>query len=257
MSCSLYKITKMPPFIPKTKADEVVEIINNIKPSEGFSEFKYARCIRLLKEIELFTAKDQFNMMRSLVELNARNLHEAKTLAVKNYETSTDFQVLRNAAYVFQQTMALDWVVKTMEKISYISEKLNIDPKESLPASYELSYFLSGNLNLAKNYYEKKEKNSLLEDLQLIQESLEISNDSLKMILKIVHDAVMANKVRYNSLEYNYIEGDFLLTIFLHNNHDEVSQLNAGVAKKCYQFGLLDELNKISYLFLPSEGSHI
>lgn len=244
----------MPPSIPKTKSAELMDILNSIKPEEGLSEFKYTRCIRILKEIVLFTPKDQLKMMRSMIELNVGNLQQAKTLALKNYETSDNFQVLRNAAYVFQQAMALDMVVKTMEKIIQISRKMNIDVRESLPSSYGLSYFLSGNLGLAHSYYESKETTILLEDLEIIQKSLDISNESLKGILQIVHNAVVDNKVRCDSLEYSYTDEEFLLTIFLHNNNDEVSRINAEVANNCYEAGILDELNKISYFFLPSEG---
>lgn len=247
----------MPPSIPKTKADEVKEIINNTLSGDTLSEFNYVRCIRLLKEIELFTAQDQINMLRGILELYVGNLLKAKELALVNYEISNDFQVLRNAIFIFQQVMALDWVVKTMGKLSEISKKVNIDLKESLPPSYELSYFLSGNLGLAEDYFKSKEMSTLLEDLRLIQESLEISDESLKGILQIVHKAVIDNNARYNFLEYSYIDEEFLLTIFLHNSQDEVSQLNAEVAKQCYQSGLLDELNKISYLFLPSGSGQI
>ncbi|MEZ2902973.1 hypothetical protein ACBQ24_09540 [Acinetobacter terrestris] len=247
----------MPPSIPKTKADEVKEIINNTLSGDTLSEFNYVRCIRLLKEIELFTAQDQINMLRGILELYVGNLHKAKELALVNYEISNDFQVLRNAVFIFQQVMALDWVVKTMGRMSEISKKVNIDLKESLPPAYELSYFLSGNLSLAEDYFKSKEMSTLLEDLRLIQESLEISNESLKDILQIVHKAVVDNNARYNFLEYSYIDEEFLLTIFLHNSHNEVSQLNAEVAKQCYQSGLLDELNKVSYLFLPSESGQI
>lgn len=247
----------MPPSIPKTKADEIKEIISNIPPNNTLSEFNYVRCIRLLKEIEPFTAQDQINMLRGILELYVGNLHKAKELALVNYEISNDFQVLRNAVFIFQQVMALDWVVKTMGRMSEISKKVNIDLKESLPPAYELSYFLSGNLSLAEDYFKSKEMSTLLEDLRLIQESLEISDESLKGILQIVHKAVIDNNARYNFLEYSYIDEEFLLTIFLHNSQDEVSQLNAEVAKQCYQSGLLDELNKISYLFLPSGSGQI
>jgi hypothetical protein len=247
----------MPPSIPKTKADEIKEIISNIPPNNTLSEFNYVRCIRLLKEIEPFTAQDQLNMLRGFLELYAGNLSKAKELALVNYEISNDFQVLRNTAYIFQQIMALDWVVKTMGRISGISKKMNIDLKESLPQSYGLSYFLSGNLSLAEDYFKSKETSVLLEDLQIIQKALEISDKSLRDISLIVHDSVVANSASYESLEYSYIDEEFLLTIFLHNSHDEVSRLNAEVANKCYQAGLLDELNKISYFFLPSEGNEI
>ena len=247
----------MPPSIPKTKADEIKEIISNIPPNNTLSEFNYVRCIRLLKEIEPFTAQDQINMLRGILELYVGNLHKAKELALVNYEISNDFQVLRNAVFIFQQVLALDWVVKTMGRMSEISKKVNIDLKESLPPAYELSYFLSGNLSLAEDYFKSKEMSTLLEDLRLIQESLEISDESLKGILQIVHKAVIDNNARYNFLEYSYIDEEFLLTIFLHNSQDEVSQLNAEVAKQCYQSGLLDELNKISYLFLPSGSGQI
>ncbi|MGV5004819.1 hypothetical protein ACVCFZ_05085 [Acinetobacter variabilis] len=245
----------MRPPIPKTKVDEIKEILNNANHDSLLSEFKYARCIRILADIQPFSSEDQVNMFRSIVELYAGNLLKAKKIALKNYEISNDLQVLRNAVFVFQNTMALDWVVRTMGKIANISRKLNIDFKESLPESYELSYFLSGNLDLAHSYYESMEINTLLRDLEMIQKTLDISNESLKSILQVVHKVFINSKYRYNFLEYSYIEEEFLLTIYLFNSHEEVWQLNMEIADQCYQAGLLDELNKISYFFLPSEGN--
>ena len=56
----------MLPPVPKTKVDEIKDIIGNAKLGDILSEFKYARCLRLLNDIQSFTAKDQLNMYKSM-----------------------------------------------------------------------------------------------------------------------------------------------------------------------------------------------
>lgn len=247
----------MLPPIPKTKVDEVKDVINSTAPGIILSEFKYARCIRLLNDIHSFTPKDQVNMLKSIIELYAGNCGEAKILAVENYLESDDFQVLRNCAFIFQHVLALDLVVGTMGKISEISNRLGIDPKESLPPGYQLNYFLSGNLEKEKTYINDENTAKAFEQFRLIQQHLEITDESLIEVLQIVHNVVIENNIQCIFIEYSYIEEDFLLTIHSNKNLDEISKLNSLIAKRCYTAGLLDDLNKISYLFLPFDEASV
>jgi hypothetical protein len=58
-------------------------------------------------------------------------------------------------------------------------------------------------------------------------------------------------------VEYSYVEEELLITIHVNKSIEEISNLNTLIAKRCYQAGLLDELNKLSYMVLPARGAAI
>ena len=247
----------MPPPIPKTKVDEIREVINNAKLGDTLSEFKYTRCLRLLNDIQSFTAQDQLNMYRSIIELYVGNCREAKSLALINLADSENFQVLRNCAFIFQQVLALDLVVNTMEKIIEVSNRLNINPGETLPPGYELNYLLSGNLGKGEIYTRSNNLEKELQGFFMIQQNIEISDEVLNEVLQIVHGVTIENNIQCTYVEYSYVEEELLITIHVNKSIEEISNLNTLIAKRCYQAGLLDELNKLSYMVLPAKDAAI
>lgn len=247
----------MLPPIPKTKVDEIRDIIGNTKLGDVFSEFKYARCLRLLNDIQSFTPQDQLNMYKSIVELYVGNCYEAKLLALKNLEDSEDFQVLRNCAFIFQQVLALDLVVSAMEKIIETSNKLNMSPIETLPSGYELNYLLSGNLEKGEIYAISNNCGKEFEGFFRIRQAIEVSNKALSDVFQIVHSVIIESNIQCVYVEYSYVEEELLVTIHVNKSLEEISELNIKIAKNCYQAGLLDDLNKISYMVLPTKDADI
>jgi len=247
----------MPSPIPKTKVDEIRDVISNVKLGDTLSEFKYTRCLRLLNDIQSFTARDQLNMYRSIIELYVGNCREAKSLAVTNLAQSEDFQVLRNCAFIFQQVLALDLVVDTMEKIIEVSNRLNINPVETLPSGYELNYFLSGQLEKGEIYTRSNNLEKEIEGFFMIRENIEISDKALNEVLQIVHGVTIENNIQCTYVEYSYVEEELLITIHVNKCIEEISNLNTLIAKRCYQAGLLGELNKLSYMVLPAKDTAI
>ena len=247
----------MPSPIPKTKVDEIRDTISNAKLGETFSEFKYARCLRLLSDIQSFTAQDQLNMYKSIVELYMGNCRDAKSLALANLKESENFQVLRNCAFIFQQVLALDLVVDTMEKIIEVSTRLNINPKETLTPGYQLNYFLSGNLKKGEAYFTSNDLEKVFESFFGIRQTIGISDKALDEVLQIVHGVTIENNIQSIYVEYSYVEEELLITIHVNKSIEEISNLNTMVAKRCYQAGLLDDLNKVSYMILPARDAAI
>lgn len=247
----------MPSPVPKTKVDELKGIISNSKSGETFSEFKYARCLRLLNDIRSFTPQDQLNMYRSIIELYVGNCREAKSLALVNLNESENFQVLRNCAFVFQQILALDLVVETMEKIIEVSNRLNINPKETLEPGYQLNYFLSGNMEKGEGYFTSNDSEKLFESFFRMRQTIDISDKALNEVLQIVHGVTLENNIQCICVEYSYVEEELFITIHVNKSIEEISNLNTMVAKRCYQSGLLDDLNKVSYMILPAKEADI
>lgn len=247
----------MLPPIPKTKLDEIRDIISNAKLGDIFSEFKYARCLRLLNDMQPFTARDQLNMYKSIVELYTGNCSEAKSLALRNLEESEDFQVLRNCAFIFQQVLALDLVVSAIEKIIEVSGRLNINPRETLASGYQLNYLLSGSLEKGRIYFKIHDLEKAYEDFCMIQQAIEITNEALNKVLQIAHGVIIENNTQCVYVEYSYVEEELLITIHVNKSMEEIFKLNIMIAKSCYQAGLLDDLNKISYMVLPISDADI
>ncbi len=247
----------MLPPVPKTKVDEIKDIISNTKLGDIISEFKYARCLRLLGDIQSFTAQDQLNMYKSIVELYAGNCREAKSLALKNLNESDDPHVLRNAIFIFQQVLALDLVVSAIEKIAKISNRLKIDPIEAIPSGYQLNFLLSGNLEKANVYITSDELEGEVKHLRLIQKTIGITDKALLEILQIVHGIIIENNIQCVYVEYSYVEEELLVTIHVNKSVEEISELNTAIIKACYRAGLLDDLNKISYMVLPAKDADI
>lgn len=247
----------MLPPIPKTKVDEIRDIIGNAKLGDIFSEFKYARCLRLLNDIQSFTAQDQLNMYKSIVELYTGNCYEAKSLALKNLEESEDFQVLRNCAFIFQQVFALDLVVSAMEKIIEVSGRLSINPRETLASGYQLNYFLSGSLEKGGIYFISSDSEEEYKNFCMIQQAIKITNKALNEVLQIVHGVIIESNAQCVYVEYSYVEEELLITIHVNKSMEEISKLNITIAKSCYQAGFLDDLNKISYMVLPVKDADI
>lgn len=246
----------MKPPIPKTKYDELIEILADIDPLDGLGEFRYARCQRLLNSIENSILLDRANMIKSLLELYNQNLKGALALAHENYNISNNLQVLRNAGYVFQRAMAFDYVVAVTEKVIELCRKQNIDYIKSMPLDYEVNYFLAGDLDIVDADAHSVESNVLFQYLKNIQTHLEISNTSLKSLVKVIHETMLESDAIFVANQYSYIDEEFLLIIFVKASPEHVLKLNQAIAKKCYDLGLIQELNKISYLFLPYDGEN-
>ena len=243
----------MLPPVPKTRVDEIKDIIGNAKLGDILSEFKYARCLRLLGDIQSFTTQDQLNMYKSIVELYAGNCREAKSLALKNLHESEDFQVLRNCAFIFQQVLALDLVVSAIEKIYQISARLGINPKETLPSGYQLNFFLSGNLEKSEIYTVGGE----FDHYHWIQQNIEITDKALFDVLQVVHGVIIENNIQSIYVEYSYFEEELFISMHVNKSLEEISYINTLIAKRCYQAGLLEDLNKISYMVLPAKEANI
>jgi hypothetical protein len=58
-------------------------------------------------------------------------------------------------------------------------------------------------------------------------------------------------------VEYSYFEEDLFISIHVNKSLEEISHINTLIAKRCYQAGLLEDLNKISYMVLPAKEANI
>lgn len=241
---------------PLKKIEELGLLLNGVNTSGVISEFQYARFSRLLRESKETTPTEWWNMMKSLVEVYADNLEEAKTFAEYNLSSSESLQILRNAHFVFNRTFSLENAVRAVEKIAHITNKLGKDLKENLPQSFELDYLLTGNIRKL-NFQPYEEKAPIIDFFAEMQKQLEITDEALAAISNIVHEVILSFKAQCFMMEYSYIDEEFLLVIYIKKAFSVISDINTTITYRCLEAGLLDDFNKISYLFLPyDEHTH-
>ncbi|MCG6036896.1 hypothetical protein [Acinetobacter oleivorans] len=237
--------------VPLKKIDELSIILNNIKPSEILSEFKYARCNRLLNSAKSTTPEDWWLMCKSLVEVYANNLKEANEIAEKNLSISSDITVLRNTHFVFSKTFNMVKSVETVEKIVDLSNLIKTDLKLTVPTSIELEFFLTGNINKLDLFKYDDSLHRIFSHLKLIQDNFEINQNSFLKLCEIVHSLIIESNSQCQSTEYSYVDEELLITLYIDKEYKMISDLNKMLVRRCHASGLLDELNIISYLFLP------
>ncbi|WP_433846895.1 hypothetical protein [Acinetobacter proteolyticus] len=241
--------------VPKTKLDELGELINSFKPNIVLSEFNYARCLKLLDSSKAISPKDKWHVMKGMVELGANRISSANEAAYYVLENSTNFSNLRNAMYILNHTFDLNGVCKTVDKIVGLIELLKIDPKGILPRDLGLAFLLNGELWLeSSSFYSdavsvnSHKYNYIFKD---INEDLGVTEFEFKNILKIIKDRVFAHNLRILFFDYSYLDEEFLLLIYINRTIDEVIEINEEIVGECYKEGLLSAYNKISYTFVP------
>lgn len=239
--------------IPKTKQQEIYEILEKVGPHELLSEFAYGRCLRLLKSIETLTVQDEYQMLRAFVEHYYNNLAAANAYAEEMCNISTNLRVLRNADYIFRQNMNYPASVSVYNKIAHIGERLNMNIQDVIPSDIELPISLSGkssligfNIDLLGNNLSAK-----VSHLQDIIEELDVSSEDLLKLINAIHSTVLELKARCISVEYSYIEDDFLVLIYVNKTFEDIYALNDMVFEKCYENKLTEVLKKVSYYFVP------
>lgn len=236
---------------PLKKEDELAILLNDVHPSEIIGEFKRARMIRLLNESKVNTQPDRWVMFKSLIEYYSNNLELANQLSLQNLATSDDLSVLKNLHYIFNNILNIDAATKTVEKIISIANARKIDPNNVMPNDIELEFMLNGILRENIERPEFYKQSGLFRHLLNIQDALKISDDSLKKLSKIVHELVVDKGARLVLSEYSYVDGDFLVVLYINKEFSFIYDLNKTLPKLCIKENLIDDLNKISFYFAP------
>ena len=241
--------------VPKTKLDELGELVNNFGPNEVLSEFKYARCLRLLDSSKETTPKDLWTIMKGLVELSANNLKVANQSAQYVLANTNNLRLLRNSVYIFAHTFDMDNACKAIAKIVDLAELQKLEYKNLLPMDLGLEFLLNGEVGKPESYfYSQAVKVNNLEYNQYwqdINEELEISEQDFKNISLIIKKTVLEHNARCLILDYSYLEEEFLLLIYVDKPVEELIKINEEIFEECFHNDLLNSFNKISYTFVP------
>ncbi|MBC70422.1 MULTISPECIES: hypothetical protein [unclassified Acinetobacter] len=241
--------------VPKTKLDELGELVNNFEPNELLSEFKYARCLRLLDASKQATPKDLWSIMKGLVELSANNLKVANESAQYVLANTNNLRLLRNTIYIFAHTFDMENACKAIGKIVDLAELKKLDYKNLLPMDLGLEFLLNGEIGKPDSYFYSQavnvtnlEHNEYWQD---INEELEISEQDFKNISLIIKGAVLEHNARCLILDYSYLDEEFLLLIYVDKPIEEIIKINEEIFEECFRKDLLNAFNKISYTFVP------
>ncbi|MEF3811311.1 hypothetical protein NCU84_19010, partial [Acinetobacter baumannii] len=105
------------------------------------------------------------------------------------------------------------------------------------------------------NYYKRFKKEDFNEFLQIfeIKNKLDIDSRVLKHIGSILYKCFNSRNVRCRKYEYSFIDDEFLILLYVDRSFDEIDAMNSEIFSKCYDEGLIDELNKLSYFIIPYE----
>ncbi|QDJ91881.1 hypothetical protein [Acinetobacter haemolyticus] len=241
--------------VPKTKMDELGELVNNFEPNEILGEFKYARCLRLLDSSKRTTPKDLWAIMKGLVELSANNLLAANESAQYVLANTKNFKLLRNSIYIFAHTFDMENACKAIGKIVDLAELQKLEYKNLLPMDLGLEFLLNGEIGKPDSYFYSQAVNvnnlEYNEYWQDIYEELDISEQEFKKISLLIKIIVFKHNARCLILDYSYLDEEFLLLIYVDKPVEEIIKINEELFEACFHNDLLNAFNKISYTFVP------
>lgn len=239
---------------PKTKAKELIEIVNNAVSDASLSEFQYQRCRRLLSSIRGECPLDWVLTIEATIEMYANNPVQSLRIATEVLDISQSVTSLRNIYFIFINCQALGRANETIERIVEMCQKQNIDPVCYLPKNFKvLSYFLTGSVDEAafEAFAGDLEHSYDYAELKMASENLGLCNIAMKKISDIVERCFSDFSVRCRKFEYSYIHDEFLTMLYIDESFETIRELNSEIFSRCYDNGLHEELLKISYFVLP------
>lgn len=246
----------MLPPVPKTKSSEVTDIINSAVPTGALSEFQYFRCKRLLHDVKETVPLDWFLLSNSIVEMYFDNPIVAHQLAQKVLEISNSVSVLSNLYFIFLSSVDFSRANENMDKIYSLCNKQNLPFESFIPVDFKpLTFFLNGVLSDDLDHYKKFNDEVFNEFIQFVEikNKLEIDSGTLNYIGLIVFKCFKSRNVRCRKYEYSFVDDDFLIMLYVDRSFDEIDAMNSEIFSRCYDEGLIDELNKLSYFVIPYE----
>lgn len=246
----------MLPPVPKTKSSEVTDIINSAVPTGSISEFQYFRCKRLLNDVKETEPLDWVLLSNSIIEMYFDNPVLAHQFAQEVLKISNSVSILSNLYFVFLSSVDFSSANENIDKIISLSSKQNLPLESFIPIDFKpITYFLDGILNDDLNYYKRFKKEDFNEFIQFfeIKNKLEIDSSVLKHIGSILFKCFNSRNVRCRKYEYSFIDDEFLILLYVDRSFDEIDVMNSEIFSRCYDEGLIDELNKLSYFIIPYE----
>lgn len=240
--------------LPKTKQAEIIELINEAVVTGTLSEFQFHRIVRQLKSIEKEVQEDWNELILAIANMyfdrpNVASLHAHKVLALTN-----SINILVHLYFIFLNTWELHQATVTVRRIVELAKLQNLIPTGHMPKDFNiLQFYLGGSLD---ELYEYKflyspEAAKDLQQLKDAQQELQISDNDLGEIAKIVSEKLLAENIRCRKTEFSYIDGEFLVLMYIDRPFEQIRKLNKMVFLECYKQGLATQLNLLSYYFVP------
>ncbi|GEM_PF-6073572 len=241
---------------PKTKYEEMADFINGLMPNEVLSEFKYARARKILKSLENIIPEDEYLIFDAIIEVFNNNLLGAYEKAQQASVVSEKILVLDNVLYVYEKVFSLYDSVQVLNKKAVIGKKLGKSLKESVVDDVELVLTISGKIKEIEFEIEELSEHQKIniKRLQTSLNALDMHNEDLYALMKIIHNLLILKNTRCLYTEYCGLQEDLLILIYVDAPIEHIALLNDLLFEECYCKDLLEPLNKISYSFVPFEG---
>lgn len=241
---------------PKTKAQEVSEILAKHMHKKHLSEFIYTRCKKLLLSENGGNIDVNNAVLLCFVELYGGDVKKAYGLACELLSKSQNIGILRNIHPILVDLGDFKSASVVVEKILDFSQKTNSDFLSILPYRVELVLLLSGRIRnpIFHTDYSLRVVPQILTMVD-IMELLDLNEKNLLVISDIINKTLLRFNQRIYKMKYSTIDEELLVLFYLDAEFKELQEINAEIFKESYKVGVHADLEKISCYCVPYEGN--
>lgn len=255
---------------PKSKLDEVAEVIYNDTDNLFLTEFQATRLIRLtqaatVSDLEFIRAKKHRMVIYYLAGQYEKSKEELVSL----------IPYVANNLDLYIQVTAIALRIGAFLEISNIASKINISvilssadkKRRSILEDLWTSFYLFGDydrgvendlrirdfLKLNDEYDYLNEVLDSTEYMRNVYRNLNLDSNKVKKLFSVLEDVVVKNKVRILGVFHSTPMDDILIDLGVNNSLEEILKLNDSLFDLAYENDLINELIALSINFSPMD----
>lgn len=241
---------------PKTKAQEVSEILAKHKHKKYLSEFTHAKCRRLLLGDVSNKLSEHNEMLLCFVDLYGGDVRNAHSLAYGLLNKTQNISIMRNIHPILVDLGDFKSAAIAVERILSFCQKSNSDFLNILPYRIDLTIFLSGRADdpvFNSSYFQ-----GICPDILAMVEVMDLfdlNGNNLILISDIVNKALLKFNQRIYEMRYSTADEELLIMFYLDAEFSDLQRINAEIFEESYKIGIHEDLAKISCYCVPYEGA--